>query len=441
MSIFIYVLSFIFTLGILITVHEWGHFIVAKKLGVKVLRFSIGFGKPIWRHIAKNGTEYCIACIPLGGYVKMLDEREGVVAPLELPLAFNQKPVWSRIAIVLAGPVANFIFAAFAFILVYSIGTRDFAPIVDSVTPGSAAEHAGIAVQDELTAVNHHPTHSQQMVRRIFLEEPHQGDYVFSLERKNKVVEVVIPASALKDTPLDELFFKEIGFTLAVPAIIGEVAEHSVAAFAGLHTGDQVIAVNQQAVHNWFEFVETINAHPGEKIDLTILRNQKQLELSLVPATKMHNGQAIGFIGVTINKSLLRLTRFPIHTAIWKGLNDTWFYSLLTFESIIKMLVGQIGLEHLSGPISIAIYAGNSVQTGLVYFLQFLAFLSISLGVINLLPIPMLDGGHLLYYALEVLRRKPLSLQAQQIGLAIGLVLLVSLMTLAFYNDVIQLSR
>jgi regulator of sigma E protease len=439
MSIIITILSFLLTLGILITFHEWGHFIVARKLGVKVLRFSIGFGKPIWSYHAKDGTQYCVAAIPLGGYVKMLDEHEGEVPVAEQKFAFNRKPVWTRIAIVLAGPLANFLFAMIAFALVYSIGIRDFAPIVDTVTPGSVAQQIGFQVQDEVIAVNHVTTASQQSVRRIFLAEEHPQSYTFTLKRSDSLYTAILPSSDIKGSPLDEQFFTELGFSLGAPAFIGDIEIDSPAARAGLQPGDHIIAVNEQAIHSWFEFVKQISEYPGKEVTLTLVRQQQQLELPITPGTKMHEGLAIGYIGVAIDKHLLRLTREPMGQALMHGVRDTWFYTVLTFDSIGKMLVGQIGLEHLSGPISIAIYAGHSAQIGLVYFLQFLAFVSISLGVINLLPIPMLDGGHLLYYVAEAIMRKPLSLKIQQIGLSIGLLLLVSLMVLAFYNDVIQL--
>lgn len=352
MNMLITILSFILTLGILISVHEWGHFIVARKLGVKVLRFSLGFGKPIWRHQGKSGTEYCVSILPLGGYVKMLDEREGEVAASELAFAFNRQSVWKRIAIVLAGPFANFLFAILAFSCVYHIGIFD---------------------------------------------------------------------------------------SSKVPAIIGGIEADTPAAHAHLQVGDHILAVNQAPVHNWPELVKVISAHPDEKVTLTLERQKQNMELEITPGKKLHHGQEIGFIGVALDKELLKPQSVPLYEAFINGVHDTWFYSLLTFKSIFEMLLGKLGLEHLSGPISIAVYAGDTAQMGLVYFLKFLALLSISLGVINLLPIPMLDGGHLLYYVLEAIMRKPLTLKMQQIGLSIGLVLLFSLMVLAFYNDVIQL--
>lgn len=352
MNTIITILSFILTLGILITVHEWGHFIVARKLGVKVLRFSLGFGKPIWRYQDKWGTQFCVALIPLGGYVKMLDEREGEVPVAEQANAFNRQSVSKRIAIVLAGPAANFLFAILAFACVHHLGILDFSK---------------------------------------------------------------------------------------VPAIIGSIEADTPAASAHLQAGDHVLAVDQTAIKNWPEFVKAIAAHPDKKISLTIERQQQQLELAVTPGKKIYQGQEIGFIGAAVDEQSLKPIGAPIHEALFKGLKETWFYSLLTFKSIFEMLIGTLGLEHLSGPISIAVYAGDTAQMGLVYFLKFLALLSISLGVINLLPIPMLDGGHLLYYVIEAIRRKPLTLKIQQIGLSMGIVMLFSLMVLAFYNDVIQL--
>ncbi|MGA2655212.1 MAG: RIP metalloprotease RseP [Gammaproteobacteria bacterium] len=352
MNLLITILAFIFTLAILITVHEWGHFIVARKLGVKVLRFSLGFGKPIWSRFDKHGTEFCVSMIPLGGYVKMLDEREGEVSASELQHAFNRKPVATRIAVVLAGPIANFIFAALAFTLVYNIGTRDIA-------------HA--------------------------------------------------------------------------PAIIGEVQANSPAAIAGLQSQDLIRAVNAQPIQYWPEFVQQIAEHPAESLTLSVMRNQHELQLAIIPGTKKYDDKAIGYIGVVVDEQRIAVIREPLGQAFIQGIKDTGLYSFLTLDAMYKMLIGQLGVEHISGPITIAVYAGSTVQIGFVYFLKFLAFLSISLGVINLLPIPMLDGGHLLYYVVEAIRRKPLSLKIQQMGLSIGIVILFSLMVLAFYNDVIQL--
>lgn len=439
MSILITILTFIFTLGILITFHEWGHFFAARKCGVKVLRFSVGFGKPIWRHIAKDGTEYCIGCLPLGGYVKMLDERESEVAPQDLAFAFNRQSVGKRIAIVAAGPIANFIFAILALAAVYTIGTRDFAPMIDKITQNSIAQQIGLQVQDEIVAINDKPTQNAQMVRRVFLEDTQPDAYVFTLKRNEALQTATLPASALTLTPLDEAFFTELGFHLSVPASIGSVLENSPAAHAGLQPLDRIIAINQEPITSWFEFVTQMTQYPGKSVALTILRDQHEFNVMITPEAKIQNGQTIGQIGVAIDPQLLRTMRFSPIDSLLRGVQDTWFYSYLTLDSIFKMLIGQLGLEHLSGPISIAVYAGDTVQLGLTHFLQFLALLSISLGVINLLPIPMLDGGHLLYYALEVIMRKPLSFKAQQMGFSIGFILLASLMVLAFYNDVIQL--
>lgn len=442
MNILITILAFIVTIGILITVHEWGHFIVARKCGVKVLCFSIGFGKPIWRRTGKNGTEYRLAMLPLGGYVKMLGEGDTVVAPEDLPFAYNRKSVWARIAIVLAGPVANFIFAVLAFCLVYTLGIRDFAPIITEVIPDSLAAQHGLAAGDEITVVNNTATEGMQSVRRAFLAENDPSYYIFAYSRQseNATHNLALPKSELpKNTsPLEADFFEKLGFHLGVPAWIGYVETDSPAALAGLQQGDRVVAINAEPVNSWSDLVTNISQYPEQTITLKIIRGMQTLEVPVTPGAKEVQGQRIGFIGVTLDEHLLRLEKISIGPALWRGIKDTVFYSALTFKSIWEMLIGHLSVKDISGPISIATYAGDSAQIGLAYFAQFLALLSISLGVINLLPIPMLDGGHLLYYVIEVIRRKPLSLQAQQVGQGFGLVVLMLLMTLALYNDITQ---
>ncbi len=436
MNMLITLLALIVTLGILITVHEWGHFFVAKKLGVKVLRFSIGFGKAFWSHTSKSGTEYCLAYIPLGGYVKMLDEREGPVSAEELPFAFNRKNVWARIAIVLAGPVTNLLFAALAFFVVYMVGVTDFAPVVNQVAPDSVASQIGIEPQDEVLAVNGQATPNAQSIRRAFLNDAVKN-YEITLKRGNEDYTVLVPHSAFKSA-VDEHFFTDLGLTLGVPAVIGEVLKDSPAAQAGLQSGDQIIAIGDHAVGSWIEFIKELGNYPNKTTTLTLERSGHTLSLSVTPKEKVEQGQTHAYIGVKVNEAWLRVSRDNVGNAFIHGFRDMWLYTGLTFKSLGQMFVG--GAWHqVSGPITIAIYAGQTAQQGFVYFLQFLALISISLGVINLLPIPMLDGGHLLYYVFELVRRKPLSLQTQQIGLALGLVVLVLLMTLAFYNDVMLL--
>jgi regulator of sigma E protease len=443
MNLIITILAFLLTLGILITVHEFGHFYVARKCGVKVLRFCLGFGKPIWRRTGRDGTEYCLALIPLGGYVKMLDEREGDVAPADLDFAFNRKSVWVRIAIVVAGPVANFIFAAIAFCFVYTLGIRDFAPVITEIIPNSVAQYHGLAVGDEIIAVNHIPVEGMQGVRRAFLTQTDPSVYTLAYHRatENVINNVALPKSELplNTSVLEADFFNKLGFNLGVPAWIGEVEPNSPAASAGLQANDRVIALNAAPINSWSDLVESLSRYPEQTITLTILRNDQTLHIAVKPDAKMQQGQRIGFIGVRINEHLLRMDQVGFGEALWRGTKDTLFYSGLTFKSIWEMLIGRLSVKDISGPISIANYAGDSVQIGLAYFAQFLALLSISLGVINLLPIPMLDGGHLLYYVIEIIRRKPLSLKAQQVGWSIGMMALLLLMTLALYNDIAQI--
>ncbi len=448
------VVAFLITLGILVSIHEYGHFWVARRCGVKVLHFSLGFGKPIWQKKDRHGTAFSVALIPLGGYVKMLDEREGPVSADEKHLSFNNQPVLSRIAIVAAGPVANFLLAIVALWLMYLLGVQSVAPQVGEVIPDSPAAMAGIQVGDEIVAVDGAETKGWQAVNMALVSalgetktlqfsvlpgEPgtsHTGGTVVerSLYVKNWL------AGDEQPDPLFSLGIRP--YTPAIPAIIGSVVDGGAAARSGLKVGDNVLQVNGQPVPDWLSWVKLIRKHPDQTLAVTVLRGEKLINLSLTPDTRDIDGS--GYIGAGVRpatwpQSMIRTIQYGPVTALVKGAEGTWALTAMTVNSLWKMIVGLVSVTNLSGPITIAKVAGASMASGFENFLYFLGMLSVSLGVLNLLPIPVLDGGHLFFYLVELVRGRPLSERVQLLGLKIGVSLVICVMGLAIYNDVSRL--
>lgn len=440
-------LATLVTLGLLITFHEFGHFWVARKCGVKVLRFSIGFGKPLIQWKDKQGTEYVIAMIPLGGYVKMLDEREGDVSPEELSQAFNRKPVLQRIAVVAAGPLANFLLAVVLYSLVFGIGSTAVKPVIGEVSSGSIAEEAGLQANQVITQVDGKDVKNWtqvqlSLVRRIgesgeinITTEVGEGwstEHTLIIDRWQEGVRDPDPFGSLGIHPL----------RLPIPAVVEQVMDNSAASRAGLLSGDYIREIDGAPIGDWRELVERIQRSPDKELALLIERQGQSLSLMLTPESKENDqGQKIGFMGVTPKpvswpEEYLVTLEYGFFGSIWKGIEKTWDMSVLTLESIWKMLGGLISVENISGPITIAKVAGDSVSYGLVPFLSFLAYVSVSLGVLNLLPIPVLDGGHLVYYLIELARGKPLSQSVQELGLRLGVALIGSLMIFAVFNDI-----
>ncbi len=445
------ILAVIVVLGLLITFHEYGHFWVARRCGVKVLRFSVGFGKPIWSRRDRYGTEFVVAAIPLGGYVKMLDEREAPVPDDQLGQAFNRKTVWQRIAIVSAGPLANFLLAIVAYWALFVVGTTTVAPVIGSVESGSPAEQGGLTAGQEIVAVQGESVRSWEeinlkLVAAIGASGEMSVDARADATAEPREYRLPVENWLVRQDPPQPL--PSLGVTPwrpPFPAVLGQVVPGEAADAAGLQAGDEVQAVDGTPVDDWMHFVDIVRASPGESLSVEVLREGEALTLSLTPGrNELEEGVSIGYIGAGVApvewpEEYRREIRYGPVAAVGQAMSRTGEMTVLTLDAIRKMLVGLISPSNLSGPITIAQISGDSARAGLEAFVSFLAYLSISLGVLNLLPIPVLDGGHLLYYFMEVVRGRPVSEQAQAIGLRIGLALVGTLMLMAIYFDLMRL--
>ncbi len=435
--------------GVLVTFHEFGHFWVARKLGTRVERFSVGFGKPLYRWYGKDDTEYVIAAIPLGGYVKMLDSREQDLTDDLKSHAFDQKNVWARIAIVLAGPLFNFILAAFFYWLVFIIGLKAAIPVIGEVAPNSLAAKAGVKSGMEIVQVNDTPTPSWQAVVVSFIDQVGE-DETLALQLKDpnskKIYQTSIDVEQWPDNLHADNLFETLGIDIArptVPAKIGSVIAAGPGDRAGLMDGDLITHLNGQTVH-WNELVNFVTAHPNEELELTVVRNSKPILLSVIPEDRDNKGTERGWLGVGLDESVIsndwvrRIHYDPI-TAAGKAIDRTVYFSALTLEMIGKLVTGEVALDNLSGPVAMAQGAGQTAQSGIITYLSFLAIVSISLGIMNLLPIPLLDGGHLVFYLVEAIRGRALSDKSQELGLKLGAMALLALFSVALYNDISRL--
>lgn len=444
-------LYFLLALLLLVTVHEYGHFQVARWCGVKVLRFSFGFGKILasWRD--KRGTEYAWSLFPLGGYVKMLDESEGEVPEHERHLAFNNQSVWKRIAIVLAGPMFNFIFAFFALWLVLVIGMQSLAPMVDAVQPGSIAAKAGLGAKEEIISLNDTKINSWRdfqyaMMPLVGSKETIQLVVKSLTDGHQRTLSLPLADWVLDDKKPDPL--KSLGiepFIPSIPPIVGEVVPDSPAAQAGLKTADKILSVDGKPFDDWLFLVEYVQARPDTQLTLQITRQGALENLIVHTGSQNNNGRVEGFLGVRSQKvkwpeHWLRMEREHPFEAVGTALKQTAQLTATTFTLMGRLVTGKLGLNSISGPVGIAQGAGDSGRGGLVSYLFFLALVSISLGALNLLPIPMLDGGHLLYYVLELIQRKPVSDNLKSAGAYVGLLLLAALMFIALTNDISRLT-
>lgn len=444
------VLSIVVALGVLITFHELGHYVVARACGVKVLRFSVGFGKPILKWVNKFDTEFTLALIPLGGYVRMLDEREGNV-PAELKAeAFNNKNVWQRIAIVAAGPLANFLLAILLYSFVALQGIQTVSPVVGSIEANSIVSQSSLQSGDELTRIDGQSVSSWQQVNLALANLIGQsGTYQFRYLPQGGGSEVISEFKLqawLSDSEPAGLI-NALGLTPKrpdMPAVIEKVLPEGAAAFAGIKSGDKIVRVNDDLILDWQDFVKIVQKNPKQALSISLVRNNQNLDLTLVPKQKEVAGVLVGYVGlmvkpVVLDASWYKVTEYGFFESIQYGVERSGQMINLTLSSIYKMIKGLISIDNLSGPITIAKVASASAESGLQSFLQFMAYLSISLGVLNLLPIPVLDGGHLLFYVVEAVRRKPVSEKIQYLAYRIGASMLFALMLVAIFNDIARL--
>jgi regulator of sigma E protease len=454
------VLALLVTLGILVTVHEFGHFWVARRCGVKVLKFSIGFGKAVKTWVGKDGVEYVIAPIPLGGYVRMLGQEDTSVPDAEAVPAedrsksFAAKSVWQRMAISAAGPAANFLLAIVIFwVINIAYGTSGVAPIISSVVEGSVAERAGLASGDEILAVDGEPTLIwQQVALQLIGRMGESGSVTFSVKGADSSAErdVSLPILGFMADSTEPRPLKDLGITqIDIPAVIDKLVEGQAGDQAGLLAGDRIVNVAGQRVDGWSQWVEIIRASPELALNVAVERGDQLIELSLTPAlTELPDGSKIGIIGAYVQqvdydalvpREMRREVKYNVASAIMPAITETYEKSVFVLASIKKMIVGLISVKNINGPITIAQVAGETASYGLNVYLGFLALLSISLGVMNLMPIPILDGGHILYNLIEIVTRRPVPEKVQAFGLQIGLLLISGIMVLAVYNDVTRL--
>ena len=450
MKMLFFLAAFLVAIGILVAVHEFGHYWVAKKLGFKVLRFSIGFGKPLVMRVGKDAdrTEYCIAAIPLGGYVKLLDEREGEVSPAELHRSFTRRPVLHRIAVLLAGPAMNLLFASVLYAILAMVGTEIVKPVVGQVRLDSPAAVAGLRRGDQIVRVGERSVGDTEELQ-IALIRQFSDDGVIPLRVRRGGSERSLMLRVGDDrramTEPGKLL-PGLGFDLSTwnaDTLVHEAPPGSAGARAGLRAGDRLLALDGQPVANSAEFVSMVNAAPGRDISIEVERLGKRLRIVAPVPRVVEQGRAIGRLGITLQEGprawppgLVEIHRSgPIDAAL-SGVAKTWEMSSLTVQMLWRIVTGQVSAKNISGPISIAEFAGISAYLGLTAFLAFLAIISVSLGVLNLMPVPLLDGGQVVYQVVEAVKGTPLSERAQLFGQQLGIALLVVLMSLAFYNDI-----
>jgi regulator of sigma E protease len=445
------ILSFLVAIIILVAVHEFGHFYIARLCGVRVLRFSLGFGKVLWRRYDKHGTEFSLSALPFGGYVKMLDEREGDVPKEQLTQTFNHKTVWQRMAIVVAGPVANFILAILLFWGLLLGGDKGRIPVIATIAPNSIAAQAGLEVGQEIIAVDGEVTSTERAVAKQLIERLGESG---NLELKVRypdshlIYQLSVPLNEWMRGAQDPDPFKGLGIELTpITPIIGQVLPDSPAAKAGFKVDDKIVSVNNHSVSDFRDFQNAIRPRINESVNVGVERKTLEgatdvVSLWVAPESFTEKGVSYGRVGIApkpLSEESLRHYDYSITGALVASVKRTWDTSEFVLLSVKKLILGEISTKNLSGPISIAKVAGSSAQNGLKSFIGFLALLSVFLGVFNLLPIPVLDGGHLLYLTVEVIKGKPVSEKVQMLAYQFGLVLVIGLSMLAMYNDIMRL--
>ena len=442
------VASFIVAIGVLVSFHEFGHFWVARRCGVKVLRFSIGFGRPLFGWKDRQGCEYVVAAIPLGGYVKMLDEREGDVPEALLSQTFNRKSVWARIAIVAAGPIFNFLLAIVFYWAVFVVGVQGWRPVIAEPAAGSVAAAAGLQAQDEVISLNGKAIATWQALRAGLIDGVLDGDDQQLLLRRADGSEFSadLPTAGVSAEP--ERLFAELGmnqYQPSIPPVLQEVIPNLAAEAAGFQPGDRLLRYDDQPIVSWQQWAQWVRANPGELVTVDVQRGSQQLQLRVIIGQQGQGSAVSGQFGAAVEvpsqlwQDLRAEQRLGMGAAAGAAVAQTWQMSKLTLRMLYRMVVGDVSVKNISGPIQIAQYAGYTASVGLVSFLSFMAIVSVSLGVLNLLPIPLLDGGHLLYYLVEAVTGTPVSERVQIVGQQVGLTLLVLMMGLAFYNDIMRL--
>ena len=451
MSLIQTIVAFIVALGVLIVVHEFGHYLVARLCGVKVLRFSVGFGRALatWR-LGADRTEWVVAAIPFGGYVKMLDEREGPVEPAELPRAFNRQSVWKRFAIVIAGPLFNFAFAVLVYAGLFMYGLPEARPLLANPPQGTIAAAAGLQAGDTVRAIDGEAITTWQELRWRVLQAALQREAV-KLETLNERGHIAVVVLDLRGFPTAEVesdVLERVGLRLYRPPlapVLGQIVAGGAAERAGLAPGDRILRVDGAPIQTWEDFVNLVRSRPGAPLSITLDRAGSGKTLEVVPDAVSAGNTRIGRIGAGpqqpegyADKLLVRVQHGPLES-LRRAVAKTVDISVFSLKMLGKMLIGEVSWRHLSGPVTIADFAGQSASLGWVSYLTFLALISISLGVLNLLPIPLLDGGHLMYYAIEIVKGRPVSERFMELGQRVGLALLLVMMAFAFYNDLNRL--
>ena len=451
MTILSYLLAFLVAIGVLVAVHEYGHFWMARRLGIRVLRFSIGFGKVLWSRKGADGTQYAFSAIPLGGYVKLLDEREGPVEAAQLAAAYSRRPPWQRILVLLAGPFANFLFAVLAYWILFVAGVPALKPVIGEITPDSIAAHAGLHAGDQIVGVGDEEVTSREGAVLEILDRVMSGDPIrVEVRASGSERAVTLDVSGDRRRALTEpgALLSGLGFDFwypTIPAVVGKVVPDSPAARAGLEVGDSIVAVDGQPVADFPALVQRVQPSPGKSLRFSIERHGTRMDVPIEVEGQREGGRLIGRIGVQpaagapVPDDMRTHEHYGPVDAASRAVAKTWSMSTLTIRMIWNVVAGDVSVKNLSGPINIAEYAGFSARQGILSFLSFLAVVSVSLFVLNLLPIPILDGGQIVYQLVELVKGRPLSERAQAVGQQIGILLLLVLMSFAFYNDLSRL--